>query len=59
VIIDTPDALLISNKDSVQDIKKIVSQIKAPGRNEHYHRAEHWVVEWGTTKAINGANRIW
>ncbi|MEY8251712.1 MAG: mannose-1-phosphate guanylyltransferase/mannose-6-phosphate isomerase, partial [Colwellia sp.] len=35
VIVDTPDALLIANKDSVQDIKKIVSQIKESGRNEH------------------------
>jgi mannose-1-phosphate guanylyltransferase len=39
VIVDTPEALLVANKDEVQDIKKIVAQIKASGRTQHYqHR---------------------
>jgi mannose-1-phosphate guanylyltransferase len=34
VIVDTPDALSVANKDKVQDIKKIVAEIKVSGTAE-------------------------
>lgn len=34
VIVDTPDALLVCNKNSTQDIKKILAQLRAQGREE-------------------------
>jgi mannose-1-phosphate guanylyltransferase len=40
VIVDTPDALLVAHKDSVQDIKKIVSKIKNSARSEHHSHRE-------------------
>lgn len=34
VIVDTPDALLVCDKNSTQDIKKILSELRADGRTE-------------------------
>ncbi|MEY8200629.1 MAG: mannose-1-phosphate guanylyltransferase/mannose-6-phosphate isomerase [Colwellia sp.] len=56
VIVDTPDALLIANKDSVQDIKKIVSQIKESGRNEH-HQHRQVYRPWGHYDSIDNGKR--
>ena len=56
VIVDTPDALLIANKDSVQDIKKIVSQIKTSGRNEH-HQHRQVYRPWGHYDSIDNGKR--
>ena len=56
VIVDTPDALLIANKDSVQDIKKIVSQIKESGRNEH-HQHRQVFRPWGHYDSIDNGKR--
>ncbi|MEY8197772.1 MAG: mannose-1-phosphate guanylyltransferase/mannose-6-phosphate isomerase [Colwellia sp.] len=56
VIVDTPDALLIANKDSVQDIKKIVSQIKESGRNEH-HQHRQVYRPWGKYDSIDNGKR--
>ncbi len=56
VIVDTPDALLIANKDSVQDIKKIVSHIKESGRHEHHlHRQVY--RPWGHYDSIDHGKR--
>lgn len=33
-VVETPDAVLIANKDKVQDIKKIVAHLKNEGRSE-------------------------
>jgi mannose-1-phosphate guanylyltransferase len=56
VIVDTPDALLVANKDKVQDIKKIVAQIKASGRTQHY---QHRMVyrPWGVYDSIDNGER--
>ena len=56
VVVDTPDALLIANKDSVQDIKKIVSQIKEAGRNEH-HQHRQVYRPWGHYDSIDNGKR--
>jgi mannose-1-phosphate guanylyltransferase len=56
VIVDTPDALLVANKDKVQDIKKIVAQIKASGRTQHH---QHRMVyrPWGIYDSIDNGER--
>lgn len=47
VIIDTPDALLVANKERVQDVKHIVGQLKATGHEAYkLHRTVH--RPWGT-----------
>jgi mannose-1-phosphate guanylyltransferase/mannose-6-phosphate isomerase len=46
IVVDTPDALLITRKDRTEDVKKIVDTLKAQKRHEHY---EHKTVKrpWG------------
>jgi mannose-1-phosphate guanylyltransferase len=56
VIIDTPDALLVANKDKVQDIKKIVAQIKASGRTQH-HQHRKVYRPWGIYDSIDNGER--
>lgn len=53
IIVDTVDALLICNKDSVQDVKKIVNQLKEEKRDEVVlHKTVH--RPWGYYKTIDG-----
>lgn len=40
VIVQTTDALLVANKDTVQDVKKIVDYLKRNDRNEYKHHQE-------------------
>lgn len=40
VVIDTPDAILISSKDQVQDVKSIVTQLKLNGHHSHHTHRE-------------------
>jgi mannose-1-phosphate guanylyltransferase/mannose-6-phosphate isomerase len=46
IVVDTPDALLITRKDRTEEVKKIVDTLKAQKRHEHY---EHKTVKrpWG------------
>ncbi|NGM86022.1 mannose-1-phosphate guanylyltransferase/mannose-6-phosphate isomerase [Parapusillimonas sp. SGNA-6] len=47
VIVDTPDALLVADKDSTQDVKQIYAQLKAKGHEAYkVHRTVH--RPWGT-----------
>jgi len=51
VIIDTPDALLVANKDAAQDVKNIVAQLKNRNHNSHkIHTEVH--RPWGTYSVI-------
>jgi mannose-1-phosphate guanylyltransferase len=56
VIVDTPDVLLVANKDKVQDIKKVVTQIKESGRTQHH---QHRMVyrPWGIYDSIDNGQR--
>jgi mannose-1-phosphate guanylyltransferase / mannose-6-phosphate isomerase len=36
IIVDTPDAVLITRKDKTEDVKKVVDILKANKRQEHY-----------------------
>jgi mannose-1-phosphate guanylyltransferase/mannose-6-phosphate isomerase len=46
IVVDTPDALLITRKDKTEDVKKVVELLKEQKRSEHY---EHKTVKrpWG------------
>ncbi len=47
VIIDTPDAVLVSHRDRVQDVRQIVQRLKTEGHDSHkFHRTVH--RPWGT-----------
>jgi len=47
VIVDTPDALLVANKDHVQDVKQVVQHLKLTNHSTHLlHRTAH--RPWGT-----------
>ena len=47
VVVDTPDALLIANKNRVQDVKQVVQRLKLTNHSAHLlHRTVH--RPWGT-----------
>lgn len=46
VIVDTKDAVLVSHKDKVQEVKRIVSILKDAGRSEYLHHREVY-RPWG------------
>lgn len=47
LIVDTPDALLVADRDHAQEVKKVVSQLKSIGHESHkLHRTVH--RPWGT-----------
>ena len=55
IVVDTPDALLVSNKKSSQNIKKIVSSINKKGRSEsHSHKKVY--RPWGHFDSIDCGN---
>lgn len=56
VVVDTPDALLVANKDKVQDIKKIVAQIKETGGTQ-YHQHRQVYRPWGIYDSIDHGER--
>ena len=56
VVVDTSDALLITKLDRVQDVKKIVDQIKTGKRSEHLiHRRVY--RPWGSYEGIGDGSR--
>ena len=56
IIVETKDAVLVAHKDRVQDVKKIVAQIKALGRNEHSNNREVY-RPWGVYDSIDTGER--
>ncbi|TLU65074.1 mannose-1-phosphate guanylyltransferase/mannose-6-phosphate isomerase [Thalassotalea litorea] len=56
VIVQTKDAVLVANKDKVQDVKKIVQQINSKGRTEaNLHRQVY--RPWGHYDSIDFGSR--
>ena len=55
IVIETPDAVLVTHRDRAQDVKEIVSQLKKSGRDEYkFHRRVF--RPWGDYEGIdNGA----
>ena len=47
IVVDTPDAVMIAHKDSVQDVKKLYAELKARGHDVHrLHRKVY--RPWGS-----------
>ncbi|AAZ27214.1 mannose-1-phosphate guanylyltransferase/mannose-6-phosphate isomerase [Colwellia psychrerythraea] len=57
VIIDTPDAVLVANKDKVQEVKQIVEQLKADKRSEAVLHREAY-RPWGKYDCIDTGERF-
>ncbi|MEO8367251.1 MAG: mannose-1-phosphate guanylyltransferase/mannose-6-phosphate isomerase [Pseudoxanthomonas sp.] len=57
VVVDTADALLVAHRDHVQDVKRIVSELKAAGRPEPtWHRKVY--RPWGSYDSIDVGERF-
>ncbi|NRP56644.1 MULTISPECIES: mannose-1-phosphate guanylyltransferase/mannose-6-phosphate isomerase [unclassified Marinobacterium] len=56
VIVETKDAVLVADKNQVQDVKKIVEQLKAEGRTEHQLHREVY-RPWGKYDSIDNGER--
>lgn len=57
VVIDAQDAVLVASKTQVQDVKRVVEQLKANGRSEwKYHRKVY--RPWGAYDSIDSADRF-
>jgi mannose-1-phosphate guanylyltransferase/mannose-6-phosphate isomerase len=57
VIVETADAVLVTHRDSTQDVKKIVERLKASGRKESVtHRRV--VRPWGSYEGIDQGSRF-
>ena len=56
VVVDTPDATLVTPKEKVQEVRKIVEVLKKNGREEHLI---HKTVErpWGSYTVLEKGNR--
>ena len=52
VVVQTKDAVLVAHQDKVQDVKKIVNDLKAAGRSEHRVHREIY-RPWGRQDAID------
>ncbi|WP_404926261.1 mannose-1-phosphate guanylyltransferase/mannose-6-phosphate isomerase [Mesorhizobium sp. ORM16] len=57
VIVDSPDALLVASRDSVQDVKKLFEGLKAAGHEAHLlHSTVH--RPWGTYTVLEESERF-
>ncbi len=57
VIVDTPDALLVADKDRVQEVKRIVDRLRADDHDAHkLHRTVH--RPWGTYTTLEEGDRF-
>jgi len=56
VVIETKDAILVAEKDKVQNVKKIVEQLKEKGRTEHHIHREVY-RPWGKYDSIDAGQR--
>ncbi|MFC5694260.1 mannose-1-phosphate guanylyltransferase/mannose-6-phosphate isomerase [Pseudomonas sp. GCM10022186] len=56
IIVETKDAVLVAHKDHVQDVKKIVDQLKNGAREEHINHREVY-RPWGMYDSIDNGHR--
>ena len=56
VVVQTKDAILVANKDRVQDVKEIVNQLKAEGRGEYRLHREVY-RPWGHYDSVDCGER--
>ncbi|WP_342654842.1 mannose-1-phosphate guanylyltransferase/mannose-6-phosphate isomerase [Pseudomonas sp. F3-2] len=56
IIVETKDAVLVAQKDCVQDVKRIVAQLEEKGRQEHLEHREVY-RPWGVYDSIDQGPR--
>lgn len=57
VVVETDDAILVGHKDRIQDVKKIVEQLKGEGRPQvKWHRKVY--RPWGAYDSIDNGSRF-
>ena len=57
VVVETPDAILVADRGSSQDVRKIVSRLEGEGRSEHIlHRRVH--RPWGWYDSVDAGPRF-
>ena len=56
IVIETADAILVANKNNCQDVKKIVSQLKASDREEYRFHSRVY-RPWGDYEGIDSGAR--
>lgn len=52
IVVETKDAILVAHKDNVQDVKKVVNQLKASDRTEHLTHREVY-RPWGKYDSLD------
>ena len=57
VVVETPDAVLVTHKDRTQDVKKIAERLKQETRSEaQFHRKVH--RPWGSYDGVDAGERF-
>ncbi|NLS12480.1 mannose-1-phosphate guanylyltransferase/mannose-6-phosphate isomerase [Vibrio sp. SM6] len=56
VVVETKDAILVADKDQIQDVKMVVNDLKKMGRSEHVHHREVY-RPWGKYDTIDSGSR--
>jgi len=56
IVVQTKDAVLVADRNCVQDVKKIVEELKASGRHEHHNHREVY-RPWGKYDSIDEGDR--
>lgn len=57
IVVETPDAVLVCNKEQAQDVKEIVGRLKADERTEHQiHRKVY--RPWGYYEGVDAGQRF-
>lgn len=57
VVVATKDAVLVSRRDTAQDVKKVVEELERQGRDHHvFHTVVH--RPWGTYEGIHSGNNF-
>jgi mannose-1-phosphate guanylyltransferase len=56
IVVETKDAVLVANKDKVQDVKAIVSRLKSAGRTEYLQHREVF-RPWGSHDTVSEGDR--
>ena len=57
IVVETKDAVLVADKDSVQQVKQIVDTIKSENRSEWHHHREVY-RPWGKFDSIDTGDRF-
>ncbi|WP_117232560.1 mannose-1-phosphate guanylyltransferase/mannose-6-phosphate isomerase [Vibrio maerlii] len=57
IVVETKDAVLVADKDKVQDVKSIVNRLKSEGRSEYLQHREVF-RPWGSHDTVSEGDRF-